>query len=40
MHPDQGMFREMVRAAGFESCRYFNLSAGIMGGTAACGVTE
>ena len=27
MHPDQGTLREMMRVAGFESCRYFNLGA-------------
>ena len=30
MHPDQSTLREMMRVAGFESCRYFNLSAGIV----------
>ena len=30
VHPDQQTLREMMRAAGFESCQYFNLSAGIV----------
>ena len=30
MHLDQGTLREMMRVAGFESCRYFSLSAGIV----------
>ena len=30
VHPDQQTLREMMRAAGFSSCQYFNLSAGIV----------
>lgn len=30
VHPDQRTLREMMRAAGFASCQYFNLSAGIV----------
>ena len=30
MHPDQHTLREMMRAADFEGCEYFNLSAGIV----------
>lgn len=30
VHPDQQTLREMMRAAGFASCQYFNLSAGIV----------
>ena len=30
MHPDQEALREMMRAAGFRRCRYFNLSAGVV----------
>lgn len=30
VHPDQRTLREMMRAAGFTSCQYFNLSAGIV----------
>jgi demethylmenaquinone methyltransferase/2-methoxy-6-polyprenyl-1,4-benzoquinol methylase len=30
MHPDQETLKEMMGAAGFERCRYFNLSAGIV----------
>ena len=30
VHPDQQTLREMMRAAGFSSCRYFNLSAGVV----------
>jgi len=30
MHPDQDALLEMMRAAGFRQCRYFNLSAGIV----------
>ena len=30
VHPDQRTVREMMRAAGFASCQYFNLSAGIV----------
>ena len=30
MHPDQETLKEMLAAAGFERCRYFNLSAGIV----------
>lgn len=30
VHPDQQTLREMMRSAGFSSCQYFNLSAGIV----------
>ncbi len=30
MHPDQDGLLEMMRAAGFRRCRYFNLSAGVV----------
>ena len=30
VHPDQQTLREMMRVAGFASCQYFNLSAGIV----------
>ncbi len=30
VHPDQRTLREMMRAAGFQSCQYFNLSAGVV----------
>ena len=30
MHPDQDALLEMMRAAGFRQCRYFNLSAGVV----------
>ncbi len=30
VHPNQRTLREMMRAAGFASCQYFNLSAGIV----------
>ena len=30
VHPDQRTLREMMRAAGFAACQYFNLSAGIV----------
>lgn len=30
MHPDQETLKEMMGAAGFERCRYFNVSAGIV----------
>ncbi len=30
MHPDQRTLIQMMRAAGFEACRYFNFSAGII----------
>jgi demethylmenaquinone methyltransferase/2-methoxy-6-polyprenyl-1,4-benzoquinol methylase len=30
MHPDQAALLEMMRAAGFERCRYHDLSAGIV----------
>ena len=30
VHPDQRTLREMMRAAGFSSCQYFNLSGGIV----------
>ena len=30
MHPDQAALLEMMRAAGFRRCRYFNLSAGVV----------
>ncbi len=30
MHPDQQELKEMMLAAGFERCEYFNLSAGIV----------
>ena len=30
MHPDQDALRDMMRAAGFRRCRYFNLSAGVV----------
>ena len=30
MHPDQEALLEMMRAAGFRQCRYFNLSAGVV----------
>ena len=30
VHPDQRTLREMMRAAGFGACRYFNLNAGIV----------
>ena len=30
MHPDQDALLEMMRAAGFRRCRYFNLNAGVV----------
>ena len=30
MHPDQDALLDMMRAAGFRRCRYFNLSAGVV----------
>lgn len=30
MHPDQETLREMMREQGFENCRYFNMSGGIV----------
>ena len=30
MHPDQVALLDMMRAAGFRQCRYFNLSAGVV----------
>lgn len=30
MHPDQETLREMMQAAGFERCEYFNLTAGVV----------
>jgi demethylmenaquinone methyltransferase/2-methoxy-6-polyprenyl-1,4-benzoquinol methylase len=30
MHPDQETLREMMESAGFERCRYHNLSGGIV----------
>ena len=30
MHPDQDALLEMMRAAGFRRCRYFNLTAGVV----------
>ena len=30
MHPDQDTLLDMMRAAGFRQCRYFNLSAGVV----------
>lgn len=30
VHPDQGTLRQMMQAAGFERCSYFNLSGGIV----------
>ena len=30
VHPDQDALLEMMRAAGFRRCRYFNLSAGVV----------
>ncbi|HET7923220.1 MAG TPA: bifunctional demethylmenaquinone methyltransferase/2-methoxy-6-polyprenyl-1,4-benzoquinol methylase UbiE [Gammaproteobacteria bacterium] len=30
MHPDQATLRDMMQAAGFERCDYFNLSGGIV----------
>lgn len=30
MHPDQDSLLEMMRAAGFRQCRYFNLTAGVV----------
>ena len=30
MHPDQDALLDMMRAAGFRQCRYFNLSAGVV----------
>lgn len=30
MHPDQDALREMMQAQGFDNCRYFNLTGGIV----------
>ena len=30
MHPDQEHLKEMIEKAGFEDCRYYNLSGGIV----------
>jgi demethylmenaquinone methyltransferase / 2-methoxy-6-polyprenyl-1,4-benzoquinol methylase len=30
MHPDQETLRDMMAAAGFEDCRYHNLTGGIV----------
>ena len=30
MHPDQETLKEMMQAAGFERCRYYNLTGGIV----------
>jgi len=30
MHPDQETLKEMMQAAGFERCEYFNLTAGVV----------
>jgi demethylmenaquinone methyltransferase/2-methoxy-6-polyprenyl-1,4-benzoquinol methylase len=30
MHPDQATLKQMMREAGFENCRYFNLAGGIV----------
>jgi demethylmenaquinone methyltransferase/2-methoxy-6-polyprenyl-1,4-benzoquinol methylase len=30
MHPDQATLKEMMEAAGFERCAFFNLSGGIV----------
>ena len=30
MHPDQEQLKQLIEKAGFEDCRYYNLSAGIV----------
>jgi demethylmenaquinone methyltransferase/2-methoxy-6-polyprenyl-1,4-benzoquinol methylase len=30
MHPDQATLKQMMEDAGFEQCRYYNLSGGIV----------